>query len=315
MGKLVEDIYWLNGMTKELISLQPFWYQGLDALLNGDEALAQSIWMSVILESQIDEVDAQTRELSKILENTVIKLLQAGNYGGAKRCYEMALEIDETFENTTLEQILQWREFYTESCKKKGYHFTTDWFSGNIPIWNQVLRKFIGSPNLSFLEVGSWEGRATCWLLENILIDESSTITCIDTFQGSMEHEEMGLGNHLQSLEAVFDHNIERTGKTKQVKKLKGLSQGWLSQLPAETFDFYYVDGSHVAPDVLTDAVLGWRLLKEGGIIIFDDYEWDSYRNQPTLHPKLAVDSFLTVFEDQIKPIYQGYQVIVEKMR
>lgn len=31
-----------------------------------------------------------------------------------------------------------------------------------------------------------------------------------------------------------------------------------------------YIDGSHWAKDVLTDAVMAWRLLKEGGVMILD---------------------------------------------
>jgi hypothetical protein len=65
---------------------------------------------------------------------------------------------------------------------------------------------------------------------------------------------------------------------------------------------------------VLTDAVLGWRLLKLGGIMVFDDYEWESYRDQPTMHPKLGVDSFLATFQDRVRILYKGYQVIAEKV-
>ena len=31
-----------------------------------------------------------------------------------------------------------------------------------------------------------------------------------------------------------------------------------------------YIDGSHRPEDVLTDAVMAWKLLKEGGIMILD---------------------------------------------
>ena len=36
------------------------------------------------------------------------------------------------------------------------------------------------------------------------------------------------------------------------------------------------MDGSHHARDVLQDAVLAWGLLRPGGYMIFDDYEWVS---------------------------------------
>jgi predicted O-methyltransferase YrrM len=150
--------------------------------------------------------------------------------------------------------------------------------------------------------------------LDNILTDPSSTITCIDTFQGSVEHESMGLGKTVKSLESVFEHNIQQTGRASQVKKLVGFSQDWLRQLPNNSFDFYYVDGSHVASDVLEDIILAWRLLKEGAIIIFDDYGWGAYQDEPTMHPKLAIDSFLEVFQDRVRVIYKSYQIICEKL-
>ena len=31
-----------------------------------------------------------------------------------------------------------------------------------------------------------------------------------------------------------------------------------------------YIDGSHDASDVLTDAVMAWKLLAQGGIMILD---------------------------------------------
>jgi len=39
-------------------------------------------------------------------------------------------------------------------------------------------------------------------------------------------------------------------------------------------FDFIYVDGSHVAKDVLTDACMAWPMLTVGGVMCFDDYGW-----------------------------------------
>lgn len=40
-------------------------------------------------------------------------------------------------------------------------------------------------------------------------------------------------------------------------------------------FDLVYIDGSHLRLDVLSDASMAWRLLREGGVMVFDDYEWD----------------------------------------
>lgn len=67
--------------------------------------------------------------------------------------------------------------------------FKHDWFSVHIPIWKKELKVYKNKPNLHFLEVGCFEGRATRWLLENILTNKSSKITVIDTFEGSIENK------------------------------------------------------------------------------------------------------------------------------
>lgn len=289
-----------------------YWHSGINLLLQGDESAAQDIWISALLGGTVEEVESWTKELVQLLEVNSIEQLQFGNYTIAKKCYLVAREIDSNYKNDVLDAILLWQERYLENCQTRNYKFTTDWFSYNIPVWQQVFKKFAHLPDLNFLEIGSWEGRTACWMLENVLTDESSKITCIDTFKGSVEHQDFA-DEFLDSLGSIFDYNIKQTGKTNQVNKLIGTSQEILRQLNLNTYDFLYVDGSHIAPDVLEDALLGWRLIKVGGIIIFDDYEWGEFADTPTYHPKLAVNAFLNVFQDKIKLLYQGYQVVVEK--
>ena len=111
-------------MAEGLSPLTAFWYQGVDALLGGgDDALAQEIWMTEMLECQVDEVTERTGELVRVLEGTVVELLQAGNLGGVKRYYETIFEVDGTFENPTLDKVLRWRELYVQDCEAKGYRF------------------------------------------------------------------------------------------------------------------------------------------------------------------------------------------------
>jgi predicted O-methyltransferase YrrM len=98
-----------------------------------------------------------------------------------------------------------------------------------------------------------------------------------------------------------------------QVTKIKGYSQEALRQLPLNHYDFIYVDGSHVVSDVLEDAVLAFRLLKSGGIMIFDDYEWDWF-NDEYLVPKMAIDAFLRIYARKCELLHKGYQVILRKM-
>jgi predicted O-methyltransferase YrrM len=99
----------------------------------------------------------------------------------------------------------------------------------------------------------------------------------------------------------------------KKVRKLKGYSQLLARGLPFDFYDAVYIDGSHAAVDVLEDAVLCFRLVKPGGIMIFDDYGW-SLPNDQRGQPKMAIDSFLSVYEGRYELLYQAYQVFIKKL-
>ncbi|RIB15460.1 hypothetical protein C2G38_1971667, partial [Gigaspora rosea] len=56
---------------------------------------------------------------------------------------------------------------------------------------------------------------------------------------------------------------------------------------------------------LLTDAVLAWNLLKDGGIMIFDDYEWDRCKEEYN-NTKLAINTFIKCNEPEIDVIHKG---------
>ncbi|MBW4620075.1 MAG: FkbM family methyltransferase [Cyanosarcina radialis HA8281-LM2] len=204
---------------------------------------------------------------------------------------------------------------YRSQVELKGYQFTQDWFSWNIPVWQQYLQRFVGQPNLNVLEIGSWEGRSTCWLLEHVLTHESAKITCVDTFEGSFEHTNVFQfdSNYLQSIQERFDFNVGQTGMPDKVQKMVGRSSEIVRSLPFNSYDIAYIDGSHIASDVLQDAVLVWSLVKVGGYIIFDDYPF-TYPEKPFWNTRIAVDAFVQIFQDKLNVLHVGHQAIVEKL-
>ena len=202
-----------------------------------------------------------------------------------------------------------------EFLPDEPYRFTQDYFSHNIAQWSKDYARFAGKPNLDFLEIGSFEGRSACWLLQNILTHDSSRMTCVDLFaeersQGA--YETTGLDSNLMSAEDRFDYNIRQAGASHRVKKLKGNSHDLLRSLSRSQYDFIYIDGSHVAKDVLEDAILAWPLLKTGSALTFDDYEWRD-EPDPLRCPQLGIDAFLGVYEGHYRMIHKGYQVTLEK--
>jgi predicted O-methyltransferase YrrM len=189
--------------------------------------------------------------------------------------------------------------------------FTQDWFSHNIPGLESIV-KLLPS-NKDILEIGSFEGRSTCWLLENVLADDG-TIYCIDTFSGSEEHKEMGLD--FSGVKDRFKANTEEVKKPNQSIGIMDMpSHIGISKLMSDEriFDLVYVDGSHMAPDVMSDACMAFHLLETKGIMVFDDYLWKMEQNM--LHtPKVAIDMFTTLFKERAQIVMVGYQVAIQKV-
>lgn len=185
-------------------------------------------------------------------------------------------------------------------------NFSFDWFSHHIENWETWLASLKGRPFLTFLEIGCFEGMATIWLIENILTDDTSNITVVDPFTGSMEHQLIDNSN-------LFDRFMENIGWHNRVSVQKGTSFDFLSQ-NKDSYDFVYIDGSHIAKDVLLDGILSWKLLRQGGILIFDDYQWNHYPNEPKLNPKIAIDSFLEIHDGEYILIEKKQQVCLRKL-
>ena len=186
-------------------------------------------------------------------------------------------------------------------------HFSQDWFSQHIPIWTRLLHEFKGKAGLRILEIGTFEGRSTCWLLENIVTGEGAHIDCIDTFEGA--EDMVALKLDMSKMRDVFESNIAPWRD--RVTVYAGESAAVLRGLSGP-FDLVYVDGSHRAPDVLADAVLSWPLLKVGGIMLFDDYLWQQ-DPRPEHCPRLGIDSFLRCQRGWFDVLLAQYQVAVRK--
>jgi len=180
--------------------------------------------------------------------------------------------------------------------------FTQDWFTSNIP--NFEAAKAVIPNNKRILEIGCFEGRATCWMLENMLADDG-TIYCVDTFKGGQEHSNL----NLTDLRKVFEENVYLAQKLEQevkvIEKLSFKALAMLIMAEAE-FDFIYVDGSHEIQDVITDACMAFPLLKSGGVMLFDDYEG-------TEDMKTAINTFLVTHRHKCKLLCMNYQLAIQK--
>jgi hypothetical protein len=180
---------------------------------------------------------------------------------------------------------------------RKDYRFTSDWFTPAIPVWKKVLSDYQGKPDIHYLEVGVFQGRSALWMLENILTHPSARMTTIDILENP-----------------TYLENLEKSGAADKATTLIGPSQEVLLTLPADSFDIIYIDGSHQGDHVLTDAVLAWGLLKEGGTLIFDDYAWNKeWADEVT--PGVAVDTFVTLFRRELDVTWRKHQLVVKRRK
>ncbi len=175
-------------------------------------------------------------------------------------------------------------------------NFTQDWFTHNIPNFEKCM-KAVGERRNNFLEIGAYEGRSTCWLVGQMTGE--GTIYSIDPFPNMPEVEQR------------FHDNVREAVKgTKVVNcSIKSTSYIGLSKLilQGHEFDFIYIDGDHSPATTLADAAMAWGMLRSGGVMLFDDYE---YPEEPT---KCGIDGFLMGFVGKYDLLLKNYQLAVVK--
>lgn len=202
------------------------------------------------------------------------------------------------------------------------YEFTNSWFDYVRPIWDHLIPP--KGPS-KILEIGSYEGASTCHLIDLLAKDRDIELHCIDTWDGGVEHKDMKVD--MTAVEARFKRNIDISmakwpnkvnltlhKTTSDMALPRMLSSGYKNY-----FDLIYVDGSHQAPDVLFDLVVGFNMLRTGGLMIMDDYIWVErwLANGVDLLrcPKPAIDAFVNINIRRVNILpYHLWQLYVEKL-
>jgi predicted O-methyltransferase YrrM len=203
----------------------------------------------------------------------------------------------------------------------KNYTFTENWFEED---GLSTINGIDFTKELHILEIGSFEGKSTIWFLDNFLQNKISTITCIDPWMGySQDHDSLNSyfkENNEWDLKQrktkeIFLHNIVESTNSEKVIVRQGFSDKVLPSLITEQklYDIIFVDGNHTAPYVMMDTIMSWSLLKNNGIMIFDDYMW-GLDKPTTLRPKESIDYFILTFKDYCTEIYSNYRKIIKKL-
>mgnify|MGYP001158147805 FL=1 len=210
---------------------------------------------------------------------------------------------------------LNWKRKLLNESIQKDFNFNTNWHSLVQKNLDPIFDKFSIQ---KILEIGSFEGQSACYFSKKI---SKGQIHCVDTWKGDDDLREKNID--FKIIEKNFDKNIKLAKEIKpsvNFFKYKNESYKQLSQFIAQGkenfFDLIYIDGAHDSQNVLFDAVSSFKLVKEGGVIIFDDYLWESKDKNIINSPKFAIDSFVNIFQNKLYVIRHFlYQLYVIKLR
>lgn len=193
------------------------------------------------------------------------------------------------------------------------YTFTNNWFGSQLPIHTKIFNQYINIDEpLKILEIGSHEGRSTTFFVDNCLTNDLSSVDVIDPWDTNDLTSPV-----LDSTENLFINNIKQSKHPNKVNVYKGYSNNILPELITKKlkYDYILIDGSHLTKDVLLDAVLCFELLKDNGIIFFDDYLGGSDETRTTLSmPFIGINAFLTCYHNKIIILHSGYHMVIQKI-
>ena len=153
------------------------------------------------------------------------------------------------------------------------------------PIFPTVLQRI--RPKV-IIEVGTWKGFSAlhmAHILRELKID--GHIICIDTFLGSAEHylqpdlyDLMTIKNGRPDLYNQFLANVIFQKQEERITPLPMDADGAITLLKARKIvaDVIYVDGAHDYEHVSNDLENYWKVLAPGGVLIGDDYSFDTVK-------------------------------------
>lgn len=126
------------------------------------------------------------------------------------------------------------------------------------------------------VEIGSWQGRSTCFLAQACKDTGVGVVHAIDHFRGNPGKEQSYVveSPDLSDLETKCRANIKRAGLSDRVRLHAADAESVVEVVrqSATSVRLLFIDGEHTPDAVRRDIELYAPLLSPGGSIVFDDY-------------------------------------------
>ena len=195
--------------------------------------------------------------------------------------------------------INHYHELYPRILYQYEYTFTNTWFI-NSEI-KQILFNYVNKSNINkILEIGSYEGASACFFSDHLLDNEQSHITCVDPF--SINDTTSPLNN---TTKTHFYNNIKKSKNYNKVLVEEMYSIDFYKK-NNKSFNFIYIDGSHLLDDIITDFNNCLQIIEYNGIIWMDDYGASEITS--------CIDNLYQTNKHCLQIIYKGYQIAFRKM-
>lgn len=178
--------------------------------------------------------------------------------------------------------------------------------------WFAVIpRKDFEFKPIKYLEVGTYYGANLISVFKSYAAHPESKLYCIDPWLDYENYREYK-GVNKENIYNTFLKNIENCTDKDRIIINRGFSNEQIPKYEDDFFDIIYIDGNHQPEYALEDAVLSFRKLKIGGIMIFDDYGIGG----PDL-TKRGIDGFLSGYHKRIEVIKLNHnmQTFIRKIR
>jgi predicted O-methyltransferase YrrM len=180
------------------------------------------------------------------------------------------------------------------------YRLASNWFS-HIKVDDYKTRP------INYLEIGVFYGANLLSVANTYGLHPDSKLYGVDPWEDYDEYPEYK--EQQSTIYNTFITNLQNSGVQDKVILHRGYSNSEIPKFQDDFFDIVYIDGNHEPEYVLEDAVLSFRKLKKGGIMIFDDYGWGG----PDL-TKRGIDAFVWGYHKRISYLGQmDSQVFIRK--
>lgn len=175
--------------------------------------------------------------------------------------------------------------------------FSNNWFNNSELKLN--IYNYLNPNNINkILEIGVYEGASSCYFSDNFLNKEGSLLVCVDPFNTMDTTSPVTQDTFL-----IFKNNISKSKNWKKVLLSKLYSKDFFKK-NKNTFDFIYIDGSHIPNDIKSDFEESLKIINNKGIIYCDDYLGGN-----NYEIKQVYDELYDKYKDKLTIVHKGYQI------